>query len=158
MKREALETGQVGMRTQKQQANYADRQWFAAELDDGSGRVGAARHTEQESRDDGDRRSDVSGERAVDPYIHQRIAIWYERADANDGAGCAAERRRGNDERQSCVDAVRTAGDVVAELVNQKNRKKRERKSEACREEIVMAPEPRPGPEIVLAHHRRQPA
>ena len=97
----------------------------------------------------------IAGERAVNADVHERIAIGNERADLDDGSGGAAESGSGNDEGKRGKDAVRPAGEVVAELVDKQNAQQSEGIGETGHEELRMAMEPDPRPQIAVTRDGR---
>ena len=116
-----------------------------------SGAPGGAGNAEDEADGDGERGRDKAGERTVDSHVHESVAAGDARADADDCAEGSAERGSGEHPRQSGAQAVRVAGRVVAEFVDEENAEQSERVGEAGGEESWVAKNPAPGPEIALA-------
>ncbi len=155
MRRSLMERGNDGFHHQ-QTMQQLDGQRVAAKADEGLRCAAGLGHAQQKSHGDGQRRGDIAGQRPVDSHVHERIAAGDARADADDGAESSAERGRGKHPGQSGANAVREAGGVVAELVDQEDAEQRKRISKARGEEAGMAKEPSPGPQVTVAHHRRQ--
>ena len=80
---------------------------------------------EQKAHGYGHGGGDIAGQRAVDAYIHQSVAVGDAGADLNDGAGCAAERGSGQNPGQRGADAVPAAGEIMAEFVDEQNAEQR---------------------------------
>ena len=137
----------------EQGVDEADGEGFAAEADNGDGRVGGGLDAEGKAHGDGQRRGKIAGQGAVDADVHEGVEVGNAGADLDDGAGGSAERGGGQDPGQSGVNAMHTAGNVVAELVNQEDAEEGEGEGPAGDEEVGMVQEPTPGPQVAVADH-----
>src|SRR5580658_3111339 len=110
-----------------------------AEVHDGSdfgaGDYFGVRHAERERRN----RENESDKRAGDANIEQRAARGNRRADSDERAERADQRRRGNEVRIARIDAVCTAREKVAEFMREQDAEQRECEWNAGGEEAGMS-------------------
>ncbi len=123
----------------RMRVDEANRKGLAAEDDDCGGGVSRGVEAESEADSDGQGGGDVAGQGSVEAHVHERVAIGNATADLDDGAGGAAEGGSGQNPGQRSADAVKAAGEVVAELVDEQDAQQRCGEGPAGFEHLRMA-------------------